>query len=115
MDIKRKLNYGAAFDISGSFYVGSPAYKVPIDGLLCVSITTSSQPAPQVNLRIANSGTASASSNVFAIWGHNGGGAEYNIAPVTIPVFSGNSCYLEKVGGGGGSRIMACIIPYYDN
>ena len=115
MDIKRKLNYGAAFDISGSFYVGSPAYKVPIDGLLCVSITTSSQPAPQVNLRIANSGTASASSNVFAIWGHNGGGAEYNIAPVTIPVFSGNSCYLEKVGGGAATYALVCIIPYYND
>lgn len=115
MDIKRKLNYGTVFDISGSFYIGSAAYKVPIDGLLCVSITTSSQPAPQVYLKIANSGTASASSNVVAIWGHNGGGAEYNIAPVTIPVFSGNSCYLEKTGGGGASIAFSCIIPYYND
>ena len=90
MSIYRKLNYGTAFDISSSFYIGSAPYQVTINGLLCVSISTSSQPGPHVNLRIVNSGTASSASPVFATWGHNGGGAEYNIAPFAIPVFAGN-------------------------
>lgn len=111
MGIYRRLNYGTAFDITSGWGIGV-TYNVTIAGVLSLSIITSGQPGPSVNLKIAYPG---GNANVFAVWGHNGGGAEYNIAPFSIPVFPGNSLILEKVGGGGGSIQMACIIPYSDN
>lgn len=110
MGIYRRLNYGTAFDITSGWGIGV-TYNVTIAGVLSLSIITSGQPGPSVNLKIKQGDIE----NYVAVWGHNGGSAEYNIAPFSIPVFPGNSLILEKVGGGGGSIQMACIIPYSDN
>lgn len=88
------------------------SYTFTQNGIFVISIHTSSQTNAQVTMRMTNSGAATATSAEIAVWLHNGGAAEHNIAPFSFPVRAGQSIYLQTSGGGGKEITSAYLFPY---